>query len=171
MTDMKKALKKIFCIFPILMAMIFLLPIFSSVKYADATNYRGDYIAISFENEEEKIKWSLDFGLSTEAGGFADEGEKATYRLRMQIMVQKIYDDMKSEYLFKYNTALNGAESEEGKQTLEIFNPNNIEVLKTPLYDYKTDSVGFTLLFPSSQVYYFYRGEEVVINKNIFLTT
>lgn len=159
---MKKVCNLIFIV-SILMALLLLVSNFSFSTVANASNYKGEYISISYElNEDKEVIWSLDFGLNTDKMGLKEE-EKATYRVNMQLMVGKLAEKKKKSIVDFY---LNNP--------VEEYKPDNVIKASTPIYDQKTDSAGFKIKYSSIDVYNFYNFKENDVNEvqeNVFITT
>lgn len=159
---MKKILNKKF-IFTLLAFALLLT--FSSLtfapKFAHAANYTGDYICISQEPfSNGRIAWSLDFGLNTEAKGLKEE-EKGTYRVNIQLMVQKLYEAKRAEIEKIY-----------AENPVEEFKPQDCIRVSIPVYVQDKDSVGFSFIYQSAEVFDFYNSKPTDINKvsdNLFL--
>ncbi|MBO5022010.1 MAG: hypothetical protein J6C53_00815 [Clostridia bacterium] len=156
---------KKFTIFSIIAVMLLLvvLPFCApaKTKAEAASAYRGDYILISVENQADgKVAWALEFGLNTQKRNLADENEKALYRVQIQTMLQKVYQEKREEIENIY--ALNPTEQ---------FKPADNITLTTPIYDQKADCVNFKFFFKNAEVYNFYNAKETdqrKADKNIF---
>ncbi len=161
---MKLAVKKITIFFVLILSVLLALPFaFSGDKKADAASaYRGDYICLSCENYNDgRVAWGIEFGLNTEKRGLADDDEKATYRVKIQTMLQEIFLEKRAEIEGIY--ALN---SVEGMSPVECITYTN------PLYDQQADCAGFKFFFKNAQAYNFYNtkeNDESKVIDNIFI--
>ncbi len=159
---MKKTFKNFILIGALFLVVLLVLPcFFNSSISARAVNYSGDYICISLQpTSNGNISWGINFGLNTEGRNLQDD-EKATYRLNMQIMVHNLQDEIKSKF-----------------ETIHLANPKEEYKIKSndftvPIYDQKTDSVGFKINFHSNEMYAFYMakaGDKNLVASNIFLS-
>jgi len=159
---MKKTFKNYLIFISLALAILLFMPIASFSSNAYAANYSGDYISISYNvYQDGKVSWALDFGLNTQTRSLKEE-EKANYRLNIQLALQKIFKEKKSELQTIYNN-----------DKKEEFDPVENITYTEVLYDQKTDSAGFMIFYKTVEAYKFYNNEESdqrEINDNIFFT-
>ncbi len=161
-----KGTKK-FTIFSIiaLMLMLIILPFcVPSKTKADASSaFRGDYILIAVQNlPDGKVSWSIEFGLNTDKRNLSDENEKAVYRVKIQTMLQRIYQEKRAEIEGIYQT-----------NPLEGFAPGEVITQTTPIYDQMADCVNFKFYFKNAEAYNFYNIKETdqrLADDNIFFS-
>lgn len=134
------------CVF---VAFAMLMPCLSFGINANAANFKGDFVCISYEvSKENEVIWSLDFGLNTQARGL-EEGEEADYRVAIQLMVQKIRDEKEASIIATYNNS-----------DKTQFNPSECVAWTVVVCDLKSDSVGFKIKYSSIEAYNFYNGKD-----------
>ena len=158
-----KKVSHLFILISLVMAILFLLTSFSiAPSFANAANYSGDYICISYDvNDESEVIWSLDFGGNIDKRGL-NEGEKADYRVRVQLLLQRLLDEKIQTLLSVYQN-----------NQKEEFLPSETIKTSAPIYDQKTDSAGFKIKYSSVEVYKFYNEKDTDRNevyKNLLIS-